>query len=352
LAAALVHDVGHGPFSHAFESITGERHEARTLEIIRDDSTELNQRLRAFDPNFPERLAVFFDESADEGILGAVDVPPFLTQIVSSQLDADRFDYLLRDSAATGAAYGKFDIKWLIHHLELDIAKGRFYLSRKALAAVEDYAFARYHMYRTVYFHKTTRAAEVMLRLLFRRAKQLAHSPDEFRRLLPDAPSGILTAFSGSLSLGEYLALDDHSMTEFLKACERSESPAGSLQELGGGLLHRRLYKAVDTTGASAGPVAKFRGAMVDHLRNLGLDPDFHLGEDDPSDTPYKPYNPDAEKPATQIYIETEFGGQQVEIGTQSDAIETLKKKYSLLRYYFPERIRDKVIELSKAVLR
>ena len=351
LAAALVHDVGHGPFSHAFESITGERHEARTLEIIRDESTEVNQRLRAYAPDFPERLAVFFDEAADDDQLTAVEVPRVLTQVVSSQLDADRFDYLLRDSAATGADYGKFDIKWLIHHLELDADKGRFYLSRKALAAAEDYAFARYHMYKTVYFHKTTRAAEVMLRLLFRRAKQLATSAEEFDRFIPDTPRGIRAAFIGQLSLEQYLSLDDHTMTEFLKICSQASSRDDLLRDLAAGLLHRKLYKAVDATGAANGAVARFRGAMVDLLRGLGLDPNFHLGEDAPSDTPYKPYDPDAEKPATQIYIDKEFGGQ-AEISTQSPAIETLKKQYSFLRYYYPGHLREDVHALVRANLR
>jgi len=287
LAAALIHDVGHGPFSHAFEAITGERHEVRTLEIIRDDSTDLGRRLRAFRQDFPERLTVFFDEAADDEQLSGAEVPRFLTQIVSSQFDADRFDSLWRDSIATGTEYGKFDLRWLIHHLELDTEKGRFYLSRKALAAAEDYVFARYHMYRTVYFHKTTRAAEVMLRLLFRRAKTLleqAGSPEAARKLIPEAPPSVLAAFAGSLSLGQYLALDDHSMTEFLKACASSSDPEKYLQALGNGLLHRKLFKAVDVTGVGPGAVAKFRGRVVDLLRNRGLDPDLNLVVEDTGD--------------------------------------------------------------------
>ena len=166
LAASLIHDVGHGPFSHSFESITGDRHEARTLEIILDESTEIHQCLTSYGRGgeLPGKIALFFDESNEDDRIKAAEFPSFLTQIVSSQLDADRFDYLQRDSHATGADYGQFDWKWLIHHLDLDRDKGRFYLNRKALAEVERYVFARYHMYRTVYFHKTSRAVEVMLR--------------------------------------------------------------------------------------------------------------------------------------------------------------------------------------------
>ena len=167
-----------------------------------------------------------------------------MTQIVSSQLDADRFDYLQRDSHATGADYGRFDWKWLIHHLDLDHEKGRFYLNRKALAEAERYVFARYHMYRTVYFHKTSRAAEVMLRLIFKRFKQLVDLPGgpgrEYRRS-SRAPESVLAAFSARPPLAVYLALDDHAMTELFKACARGQDPL--LNELGEGLLNRKALQ-------------------------------------------------------------------------------------------------------------
>ena len=191
LAAALLHDVGHGPFSHAFEKITGEKHEQRTLDIIGSDSTEVNGVLKKADPDLPDRLKVFFDEDIEEEGRAQAEIPGFLTQVVSSQLDADRFDYLLRDSRSTGAEYGRFDIEWMLQHLGMDDTKGRFFLGHKALHAGETYVFARYHMYRSVYFHKTTRAAEVMLRLLFRRFKKrlmAASNAGDRERIVRGAP--------------------------------------------------------------------------------------------------------------------------------------------------------------------
>jgi len=114
LAAALLHDLGHGPFSHAFEKITGESHEKRTLQIITDPSTEVNATLRQYSEGLPDRLKVFFDEDPEEERQEDVGIPVYLTQIVSSQFDADRSDYLLRDSYATGTDYGRFDLDWLI----------------------------------------------------------------------------------------------------------------------------------------------------------------------------------------------------------------------------------------------
>src|SRR5262249_26420760 len=216
LAAALLHDVGHGPFSHVFEQVTGQRHEAFTRALIHSESTEVPQRLAAFDPRMPAQLAWFFDEDADAGGLPG-NLPAYLAQIVSGQLDADRCDYLLRDSHATGTNYGNFDLKWLLAQLRPDPAGKRFYLTRKGLSAVETYLFARFHMYQTVYFHKTSRSAEVMLKLLFRRLKELivAHGA------VGDVSPAFFEAFSGQICLTRYLDLDDHSVTELLKGCTR-----------------------------------------------------------------------------------------------------------------------------------
>jgi HD superfamily phosphohydrolase len=134
LAAALVHDVGHGPFSHSFESVTGDQHETRTVEIILDRSTDIHQCLAGYQPwaDLPRKVAAFFDGKRESRGSSYGELPSFLIQIVSSQLDADRFDYLQRDSHATGADYGRFDWKWLIHHVDIDRERERFKRSCRA----------------------------------------------------------------------------------------------------------------------------------------------------------------------------------------------------------------------------
>jgi uncharacterized protein len=351
LAAALLHDVGHGPFSHTFEKISGESHEARTLEIIANDSTEVHGCLARHDSQLPGLLAAFFDEDMEESIRDAV-IAPHLTQVVSSQLDADRFDYLLRDSHATGTEYGRYDLSWLMEHLHLDHKSRRFYLSHKGLMAAEGYVFARYHMYRTVYFHKTTRAAEVMLRLLFKRYKEMlsaAGSRDPGRSHVPDALPSIVAAFSGKPSLEQYLALDDHAVSEFLKACARASDPV--LQMLGSGLVGRKLFKAVEASESLPEDVGDFTAGASEILQKNGLDPSYSLVYDTPGDTPYEPYDPDVTKPATQIYVETTLGTIH-ELSVQSEAVKQLTKPYRLLRYYFPEDIRFKIDDLARQTLR
>lgn len=352
LVAALLHDVGHGPFSHAFEKVTGQSHEARTLEIITDPSTEVCKVLSNFDKELPDRLVVFFDEEIDEGGRDRAEIPPFLTQVVSSQLDADRFDYLLRDSLATGTDYGRFDLQWLILQLRLDEAHCRFYLSPKAISAAEAYVYARYHMYRSVYFHKTTRAAEVMVRLLFSRYRQLlqeATTDDQKNSIVPDTRLAIIEAFAGKLSLSQYLALDDVSVAEFFRACEGSLD--NILKSLGNGLVSRRLYKAADVSGVDGDKVATFFSRARDCVQQDGLDLEYTLVSDRAADTPYKPYNPDESTPASQIYIEVPGKGP-VELSNHSNPVNQLRTPYTLLRYYYPASIRDRIDMIVAETLR
>ena len=370
-AAALLHDLGHGPFSHAFENVTGDSHEYRTLEIIRDPSTEIHQILTNADKDLPEHLAWFFDEDIEEDQLEAAAIPAFLTQIVSSQLDADRFDYLLRDCHATGAEYGKFDVQWILQHLRVTEvkkkkgkkqkdssaatfpeARGRIYLSSKALFAAESYVFARYHMYRTVYFHKTTRAAEVMLRLIFQRFKTLlddADSQEKRNNVVPGANLALVHAFSTKkIGLQEYLALDDFSVTEFLKCCGKARDKW--LKRLGQGLIDRKLYKAVDATEAPSNAVGDFTRAAADVVRKSGFDANLAFVNDSIRDTPYRPYDPDSGQEIMQIYVENSLG-ELKELSTLVEAVDNLKKMYTLVRYYFPEELREIIDQIAQTTL-
>ncbi|MEP0841842.1 MAG: HD domain-containing protein [Phycisphaerae bacterium] len=352
LVAALLHDVGHGPFSHAFEKVTGQRHENRTVEIIQSEDTEIGKTLRGFDGQLPDRLAVFFDEDIDAAKQQTAEVPEFLTQIVTSQLDADRFDYLLRDSYATGTDYGRFDLDWLLLQLGFDGGRGRFVVGRKGMDAVESYVFARYHMYRSVYFHKTVRAAEVMVRLVLQRFKNLldnATGVAERCQLVPDAPPRAVEAFASELSLAQYLELDDVSLLGLFAACANATDP--HLNELGRGLVERKLYKAIDVTESSRTDIVNFARRAEEVVKQADLPPEYAFADDTAADTPYKPYDPDESRPASQIYVET-GNGKNAEISTRSDAFIQLRKPYELVRYYFPQSIRDQIEKVADETLR
>lgn len=200
LAATLLHDIGHAPFSHAMERLfpANADHEKRTARLIGNSSLQVSGILQenGVDPE---------DVTA---ILGKLHPKKFLCDVVSSQLDADRMDYLLRDSLFTGVEYGHYDLDWVSNHLCLgreplssgeeddSEAQLRLCLDRKrGLYAAEQLIIARYHMTMQVYFHKTTRMWEAMLLCLLRRAAKLVQRDGDMFSdgILPGTPAPLQT---------------------------------------------------------------------------------------------------------------------------------------------------------------
>src|SRR5437762_10650322 len=169
-AAALLHDIGHGPFSHAMEKVLGVHHEQMTMLAVTSPETALNATLKSFSDEMPRRVASIIDGTFK---------PAALAQLVSSQLDVDRMDYLLRDTLMTGAKYGLFDLEWIINALQIDEGEDRIFVAARGVFAVEEYLQARYYMFRQVYFHRTLRSAEAVLRSALRRALELVERGQE-----------------------------------------------------------------------------------------------------------------------------------------------------------------------------
>ena len=161
LAAALLHDLGHAPFSHSFEAIMNCRHEDYTIRIILGPS-EINDVLNNVDDRFAAEVASVIDHTHPNTIL---------SQMISSQLDADRLDYLLRDSYCTGTAYGKVDLDRILRTMR--VRDNTLAVKQSSIYTVESYIMSRYHMYWQVYFHPNSRSFDSILKSLFLRLKDL-----------------------------------------------------------------------------------------------------------------------------------------------------------------------------------
>lgn len=291
LAACLLHDLGHGPFSHIFERVSGLNHEELSRAIIEDPQSEVHRTLADHDRELPDRVSAFL---AGQG------PRTFLRDVLSSQLDADRLDYLLRDNLMTGSRYGDYDLNWLLHALTIDEASGRLAVTWKGVSAVEAYLQARYHMYRNVYFHKVVRSAEGMVRLALQRAKRLAVQE---RLAWPPRDHVVSKSLLGQrLAAAGFTDLDDISLLQCFKTWTTDDDAI--LAGLCKGLLYRRLFKTIDLTGVD--PVERapqLVRAAEQAVEKAGGDAGYHLFYDEPADTPYETYYPETSGEAGEILV-------------------------------------------------
>src|SRR4029079_14921244 len=262
-AAALLHDVGHGAFSHVIESILGFHHEDFTVEAVLSPETGIGRALTAYSSDIAPAIAAII-----RGDFHNV----ALAQIVSSQLDADRMDYLLRDSWMTGAKYGIYDLEWIIKSIEIDEGQGRLYVSAPGIYADEDYLQARYYMFRQGYFHRTLRSVSAVLHVLLNGALDLyqAGSALWFR---PD--SAFEKVLRGEkLSLPEHLSIDDNDVMFYIKQWQDSDDEI--LSDLSARFLHRRLFKAFDLDMPD-NEVEDSVEAVHHSVDNAGFDPKYYF---------------------------------------------------------------------------
>ncbi|MFU8807174.1 MAG: HD domain-containing protein, partial [Bradymonadaceae bacterium] len=290
LCAALLHDIGHGPFSHAIEKVTGVAHEEFTAQAILHPGSDVHAVLARVDASLPQRVADFYGPASAMAPRKHV-----LRDIVSGQLDADRQDYILRDGLATGVKIGMYDLERILAMLttyENTTSGGegqtRLAVSYRAREAVEDYLIARFHMFKQVYLHKTVRSAEKMLEALLLRAAELYGLGVRWD-VLPDHP--LLRLLAGEeISVLEYLSVDDTDIWLMVKAWSKDEDPA--LRELSLGLLNRHLFKTIELDQNDPVLVARTLDQANEIAVDLGLNPAYAVLIDRARDTPYKPYDP------------------------------------------------------------
>lgn len=269
LCASLLHDIGHGPFSHSFEKVFGLNHEHFTKRIILED-TQVNRVLAAYDPSFPQRVAQIIDQTYEDQLV---------VSLISSQIDADRMDYLLRDAYYTGVSYGHFDMERILRVMRP--RDNEIVIKSTGMHAVEDYILSRYQMYWQVYFHPVTRSAEVILTKVFDRVKHLYKHGYQFAV----EPFYLISFFKGEVDLNDYLQLDENVIYYYFQRWQGEEDPI--LRDLSDRFVNRRLFKYV--------PFDPDRHqASYEKLKELfieaEIDPNYYLVIDSSKDLPYDVY--------------------------------------------------------------
>jgi HD superfamily phosphohydrolase len=300
---------------------------------VLSEDTEVGRTLRSYSAELPANVAAIIEGKFQ---------PSALAQLVSSQLDVDRMDYLLRDSLMTGAKYGIYDLEWIINALAIDEEHDRIYVAARGLFAVEEYLQARYYMFRQVYFHRTLRSAEAVLRAILQRALTLLETGGAVWCAPETAFEKVLRR--NPLRITEYLEVDDSDVLFHVKQWQRSSDAI--LADLSRRFTGRRLFKALDLDM----PVAErpaFMAAARECIVRAGYDPDYYFIEDRASDVPYyNYYTAEGAEPKSRIYVEDGYARPSIrEISEVSDVVRGLQK-YELHRVCFPDEVKAEVYKL------
>lgn len=328
--AALIHDLGHGPFSHAFEGAldTVGKHEEYTAEFI--DHPEIYKILSSYDKTFPDKIKLYF--TGDR-------VLSIYSSIVSSQFDADRLDYMKRDRMMTGTQLGAIDFTWLIRNLEVskipvgvDAEKiadvDTLVLGEKALWAGEGYVLSLFHLYPAVYLHKTTRGAEKVFSLLLRLTKDLVHDKRGHETGLPD--NHPLLVYLRNPKLDTYADLDDAVIWGALPMMMKAKDSL--VARTASDLQYRNLWEAIDlnclrrngdSPDEPSPAEVRFKQLSQQHVQS-SQDWTVRVLGDSYTRNPYKRQEYGSSKSLEKIHILSE--GRATDLAQVSAVVGALKK--------------------------
>ncbi|WP_289762347.1 HD domain-containing protein [Lactobacillus intestinalis] len=312
--AGLLHDIGHGPYSHTFEHLFGTNHEKIGQQIITDSHTEINQALRQVSPNFPELVA---------SVIAKTYPNPQVVKMISSQADADRMDYLQRDAYFTGVNYGQFDLSRVLRVIRP--YQDGICFTNNGMHAVEDYIVSRYQMYQQVYFHRVGRSMEVILHHLLQRAKVVYKTGT-----LQVTPS-LAKFLEGNWTLDDYLKLDDGVMETNFSLWLNSSDPI--LADLASRYLFRKPLASIRIDEDTKGLLPKLK----DLIKQAGFDPTYYTDTNSAFDEPYDAYKPTGKNANSQIEI-MQDDGSLIELSQLSPLVKALNGTFQGdERFFFPK---------------
>jgi len=309
LVSALVHDIGHGPFSHSIESVFGCEHEWWTKKLLAEDA-EMQQVLSTVDNEFAADVIDVIDKS--DRFSGIV-------KLLSSQLDVDRMDYLLRDAFYTGVIYGRFELERLIRVMRP--YRGDVYVKRSGVHTVEQYILARYFMYSQVYLHPLTLGSDALLQKLLERAKVL-YGLGQLSCCLPE----LVPFFEGGvrqMTVEEYQALDEPTIVYQIRRW--NGEPDAILADLANRFIHRNLFHASPCRVLEPKDLQRLSDAFLE----AGWEPDYYML--------YRSSTTDG-----YVYKEgiqcTGDEGESVDISAYSNLVRALRPE-TVLHLYYPKEI-------------
>ena len=325
--AALLHDVGHPPYSHLLETpdvfATFHSHEHWGKLILSSDRTEIGMVLRSHlgQQRLDRLFAIMDGESVDPD---GNEIQPFLKEIVSSQVDVDRMDYMIRDQANTGAQIGGFDSARVIRALRVG-DDGRMFVKRWGLPAIEAYLVTRYHMYQQVYFHKVNMLTQAYLVNMLERAKHLAETGT--LQLSSELEHMLLNA---ELEPEHYVLLNDaHVKVALPHWAASSDTQLASYAQR---LLSRKDYhKSLRIDHLNTEMVDIVTPRIEETLVEQGFDPAIDLIQATISKRGYLPY---------QGGIVLEDGR---DVSEHSALIRSLVRPHEQCLIFVPEAIRDEM---------
>lgn len=320
LCAALLHDIGHGPFSHSFEKVFDLDHEAFTQRIILED-TVVHRVLKERDADLPRKVAQVIDKTYEDQLV---------VSMISSQIDADRMDYLLRDAYYTGVSYGQFDMERILRVMRP--TEDSVVIKHSGMHAVEDYIMSRYQMYWQVYFHPVTRSAEVILTKIFHRAKHLFEQGFDFQF----EPTLLKTLFQDELAIDDYLQLDESVIYYYFSRWQQEKDAL--LSDLCSRFMNRNLYKYVEIDPKKE---KEYYHALCNLFEKAGIPPEYYVVIDSSADLPYDVYR--SGEGRVPIYLQMP-SGEEEELSTSSVIVDAITgKERQDHKLYYPEDLLQQV---------
>ncbi len=326
LCASLLHDLGHGPFSHTAEEIFGSNHEHWTERILRE-SAPVRQALDGFHPQLLDQILQVYHKNYPV---------PLGWQLVSSQLDCDRLDYLMRDSYFTGASYGKIDLDRILMALGYDPVSQQLVVARKGMAAVEHYLIVRYFMYAQVYNHPKNIAATLILEQVFKRARSLLQAG---QLAADETVTAWLTGDCNQLQLQDYLRADDGVFAYHLQRWQDNDDRV--LADLCRRFVDRDLFKALDVTHLNPEKREEILSKTRHWLADAGFAPEYYSGIRVSFSRGYTLYQ-------RGIKIQTPSGLEQ--ISELSPLVQTLIQPYERAWLIYPREIESSLVTMKSGL--